>query len=72
MKDVIDVMQLQREKSRQVPAIDYTETENNFITVRFIFECGKCSNCYEIYEVGRACTTQNGNEICIQNFSLKI
>jgi hypothetical protein len=41
MKDVIDVMQLQREKSRQVPAIDYTETENNFISVRFIFECGK-------------------------------
>jgi hypothetical protein len=41
MKDVIDVMQLQRDKGRQVPAIDYTETQNSFIAVRYIFECGK-------------------------------
>ncbi|XP_067004400.1 cyclin-Q isoform X2 [Anabrus simplex] len=40
MKDVIDVMQLQREKSKQIPTIDYREVENNFIAVRFIFECG--------------------------------
>lgn len=46
MKDVIDVLQLQREKSRQVPAIDYTETENSFIAVRYIFECGKDRNYY--------------------------
>lgn len=46
MKDVIDVLQLQREKSRQVPAVDYTETENSFIAVRYIFECGKDRNCY--------------------------
>jgi hypothetical protein len=72
MKDVIDVMQLQREKSRQVPAIDYTETENNFIAVRFIFECGKGRSCYEMYELGRTCTTQSHNEKCIPNFCLKI
>nr|CAD7439569.1 unnamed protein product [Timema bartmani] len=40
MKDVIDVLQLQREKSRQIPAFDYTQKENNFIAARFIFECG--------------------------------
>ncbi|XP_063242253.1 cyclin-Q isoform X2 [Bacillus rossius redtenbacheri] len=40
MKDVIDVMQLQREKSKHIPAFDYTQKENNFIAVRFIFECG--------------------------------
>nr|CAD7589659.1 unnamed protein product [Timema genevievae] len=31
---------LQREKSRQIPAFDYTQKENNFIAARFIFECG--------------------------------
>jgi len=50
MKDVIDVMQLQRDKSRQVPAIDYTETENGFIAMRYIFECGKDINCFELDE----------------------
>lgn len=44
MKDVIDVMQMQREKSLQVPAIDYRQSESNFIAVRFVFECGKL-NC---------------------------
>jgi hypothetical protein len=57
MKDVIDVLQLQREKSRQVPAIDYTETENSFIAVRYIFECGKGRSCYEIYKIGKTYTT---------------
>jgi hypothetical protein len=58
MKDVIDVMQLQREKSRQVPAIDYTETENNFNAVRYIFECGKdTSFCHDMDEMGRICTS---------------
>jgi hypothetical protein len=52
MKDVIDVMQLQCEKSRQVAVIDYRETENSFIAVRYIFECGKGMGCYEIHEVG--------------------
>ncbi|GLH00702.1 hypothetical protein R5R35_014625 [Gryllus longicercus] len=40
MKDVIDVMQLQREKSKQAISVDYREVENNFVAVRFIFECG--------------------------------
>ncbi|KAF4524293.1 hypothetical protein B566_EDAN005349 [Ephemera danica] len=40
MKDVIDVMQLQREKSRRVPAIDYRQKQNHFIAIRYIFECG--------------------------------
>jgi hypothetical protein len=53
MKDVIDVLQLQREKSRQVPAIDYTETENSFIAARYIFECGKDRNCYEMNKMTR-------------------
>lgn len=48
MKDVIDVMQLQRDKSRQVPAIDYTETENGFIAMRYIFECGKDISCFKL------------------------
>lgn len=52
MKDVIDVMQLQRDKCRQVPAIDYTETENGFIAMRYIFECGKDMSCYELDESG--------------------
>jgi hypothetical protein len=52
MKDVIDVMQLQRDKSRQVPAIEYTETENGFIAMRDIFECGKDINCFELDERG--------------------
>jgi hypothetical protein len=57
MKDVIDVLQHQREKSRQVPAVDYTETENSFIAVRYIFECGKDRSCYEIYKIGKTYTT---------------
>lgn len=52
MKDVIDVMQLQRDKSRQVPAIDYTETENGVIAMRYIFECGKDISCFELNERG--------------------
>ncbi|PSN49340.1 Cyclin-related protein FAM58B [Blattella germanica] len=40
MKDVIDVMQLQREKSRKLPVVNYKELENNFVAVRYIFECG--------------------------------
>lgn len=41
MKEVIDVMELQREKSRKV-TIDYKQQEfsNGFIPARFIFECG--------------------------------
>lgn len=41
MKEVIDVMELQREKSRKV-TIDYKQLEfnNGFTPARFIFECG--------------------------------
>lgn len=41
MKEVIDVMELQREKSRKV-TIDYKQQEfnNGFTPARFIFECG--------------------------------
>ncbi|XP_018570959.1 cyclin-Q [Anoplophora glabripennis] len=42
MKDVIDVMELQREKSRKVTPVDYKQLEFNggFTPARFIFECG--------------------------------
>ncbi|XP_046387981.1 cyclin-Q [Ischnura elegans] len=41
MKDVIDVMQLQREKSRvRVPPIDYRESQSPYAASRYIFECG--------------------------------
>jgi hypothetical protein len=66
MKDVIDVMQLQREKSRQVPAIDYTETENSFIAVRYIFECGKDRNCYGMYKMCETYTAMIGWEIHVK------
>lgn len=41
MKEVIDVMELQREKSRKI-AVDYKQLEfnNGFTPARFIFECG--------------------------------
>ncbi|KAK9892211.1 hypothetical protein WA026_019015 [Henosepilachna vigintioctopunctata] len=42
MKDVIDVMELQRVKERKAPIIDYRqrEFEKGFTPSRFIFECG--------------------------------
>nr|CAI5848621.1 unnamed protein product [Callosobruchus analis] len=42
MKDVIDVMELQREKTKKVVALDYKKMEfnNGFTPARFIFECG--------------------------------
>lgn len=41
MKDVIDVMELQREKCR-VPSFDYRQLEfcDGFTAARFAFECG--------------------------------
>lgn len=41
MKDVIDVMELQREK-RRVPVVDYRNLDfaNGYTPARFIFECG--------------------------------
>lgn len=42
MKDVIDVMELQREKTRKVTPVDYKQLDFNggFTPARFIFECG--------------------------------
>lgn len=42
MKDVIDVMELQREKTRRNAVLDYRQLEFNegFTPARFIFECG--------------------------------
>lgn len=42
MKDVIDVMELQREKSRRVQPLDYRQLDfaGGFTPARFIFECG--------------------------------
>lgn len=42
MKDVIDVMELQREKARRIIPLDYRQHEFNggFVPARFIFECG--------------------------------
>lgn len=42
MKDVIDVMELQREKGQRVPSIDYRQLEfaDGFTAARFTFECG--------------------------------
>ncbi|CAG9859755.1 unnamed protein product [Phyllotreta striolata] len=42
MKDVIDVMELQREKTRKNVPIDYKSLDfnNGFTPARFIFECG--------------------------------
>lgn len=43
MKDVIDVLQLQRDKTqRKTNPINYIDQEDNFFGIRFIFECGKC------------------------------
>jgi len=39
--DVIDVLQLQREKSKKSPPIIYSEKTDHFFGIRFIFECGK-------------------------------
>lgn len=49
MKDVIDVLQLQREKARKVPPVNYQEKSNNYLGVRFIFECGKYAFTINIY-----------------------
>ena len=40
MKDVIDVLQLQREKARRVPPLNYSEKSDSYMGARFIFECG--------------------------------
>ncbi|XP_045466558.1 cyclin-Q isoform X1 [Harmonia axyridis] len=42
MKDVIDVMELQRGKERKAPVIDYRnlDFDRGFTPARFIFECG--------------------------------
>lgn len=42
MKDVIDVMELQREKTRRVQSLDYRllDFAAGFTPARFIFECG--------------------------------
>lgn len=42
MKDVIDVMELQREKSRRIQSLDYRKLDfaGGFTPARFIFECG--------------------------------
>lgn len=42
MKDVIDVMELQREKLKRNVPVDYRQLEFNdgFTPARFIFECG--------------------------------
>lgn len=42
MKDVIDVMELQREKGQRIPQIDYRQLEfaDGFTAARFAFECG--------------------------------
>lgn len=43
MKDVIDVMELQREKQRRAaPPLDYRQLDFNggFTPARFVFECG--------------------------------
>lgn len=42
MKDVIDVMELQREKIRRVQPLDYRQLDfaDGFTPARFIFECG--------------------------------
>lgn len=46
MKDVIDVMELQREKSRRTTIVDYRQLEfkGGFTPACFIFECGKKLN----------------------------
>lgn len=44
MKDVIDVLAMQREKrntSQKSITIDYTKGTDSFTISRFIFECGK-------------------------------
>lgn len=42
MKDVIDVMELQREKNRKIQQLDYRKLDfaGGFTPARFIFECG--------------------------------
>ncbi|XP_066154073.1 cyclin-Q [Euwallacea fornicatus] len=46
MKDVIDVMELQREKTRRATSVDYRQLEflGGFTPAMFIFECGKKLN----------------------------
>ena len=44
MKDVIDVLAMQREKRNTLQksiTIDYTKNSDSFTISRFIFECGK-------------------------------
>lgn len=42
MKDVIDVLELQREKTKRIAPLDYRQLDFNggFTPARFIFECG--------------------------------
>lgn len=40
MKDVIDVMELQREKTRLIQPYDYQQSETTYSALHFIFECG--------------------------------
>lgn len=47
MKDVIDVLAMQREKRNTLQksvTIDYTKSSDSFTISRFIFECGKLTN----------------------------
>ncbi|XP_075215140.1 cyclin Q [Lycorma delicatula] len=49
MMDVIDVLQVQREKSlNKIPPINYQEGNSTFIVVRFIFECGAKLNAHPL------------------------
>lgn len=44
MKDVIDVLAMQREKRNTLQkslTIDYTKANDSFTAARFIFECGE-------------------------------
>lgn len=52
MKDVIDVLAMQREKRNTLQksiTIDYTKSTDSFTVSRFIFECGKLLGYYILY-----------------------
>jgi len=51
MKDVIDVLQLQREKSREHPPVNYKDRSDSYMGARFIFECGQYDTNWKHFEL---------------------
>ena len=65
MKDVIDVLAMQREKRNTLQksiTIDYTKNSDSFTISRFIFECGKHID-YQVLYYNKSISLKSNNNI---------